>query len=120
MLGSIPDPVDPCSWGKSTLLLWPGSLERQGRQPLGEYAWAYFHLIVSISSFLTPAALMPLGLGCVHSGPWGVILHEDMARRETNRGENERQRLQEQKERLQGIAQATVNVGGGGGRALLS
>jgi hypothetical protein len=39
-----------------------------------------------------PAALMLQGLGCVLSDPRGVILPEDMARREDNCAKNERHR----------------------------
>jgi hypothetical protein len=54
----------------------------------------------------------------VHSDPWGVKLPEDMARREANRAEKERQCAQKQSKLLKGVARAIAKVrgreGGGG------
>jgi hypothetical protein len=56
------------------LRLWPGSLVGQGCQPLGESAWACFHLIVSISAFFDTCCVHVVGSWMHVQQPTGVHL----------------------------------------------
>jgi hypothetical protein len=82
------DPMGPCSWGRPEFWLQPGPFKLRGHQPLGEFAQAHFHLLVSVSIIQRRRILMQdLSYAC--SATRGVTLPEDVARQEANRTNNE-------------------------------
>jgi hypothetical protein len=106
-----PDSRDPCLWGQSESRPQPNPFKGSHHQLLGESAQAHFHLTMSISASI---AFMRSYVGswvCARRSV-GVILPEDVARREANHANNERRQARKQRRQLRSATQTATRARG--------